>query len=468
MDIYWFRLRTLVLIALIVIAFILDHRQNAQAVQTLIKITPVSAASFAPQTPMAPGSIAAIFLDGDVVPPGTVVIGNDTNPSTPEVELPTLLQNLSCEVHGRSAGIFFLSARQWNILLPSDLQPGVGPIVIRDVTGLIRAAGEIEITRVSPSIFTANVNGEGAPAAFLIRVLGNGQQRIEQVAELDPVTQRFAPRPIDLERGDELVFLILYLTGGRGINDASETRILIGGAEYVPDFVGQAPGFVGLEQINMRLPRSLPAGLLQVQFVYLADGRGANGCEIEVAPPTGAPPSIRGLSRAEALAGEVIEVTGTGFTPDSEVLISDSTRKVYNAKLMESDSTSLKVMVPFGSGTGNLIVRNARGEASFPFRMRTSMSGIVQRVTPGQGGSDERVGIRNVTIRIRQNEVTRTAMTNDDGSFILPDVTPTARLVFEVDGTTNGFLPLPRDLRSLPVVSGRDNQYEGYIELKEI
>jgi uncharacterized protein (TIGR03437 family) len=417
---------------------------------------------------MAPGSIAAIFLNGDIVAPGTIIIGNDTNPSTPEVELPTVLENLSVEVHGKSASIFFLSPRQWNILLPADLQPGVGPIVIRDATGLIRAAGEIEIARVTPAIFTANGNGQGAPAAFLLRVLANGQQRIEQVADFDPVGQKFGPRPIDLERGDELVFLILYLTGARGIVDASETRILIGGAEYIPDYVGVAPGFLGLEQINMRLPRSLPTGLLQVSFVYLADGRAANACEIEIAPPAGAPPSIRGLSKAVALAGEVIEVTGTGFTPDSEVLISDSTRKVYNAQLMESATTSLKVMVPFGSGTGNLIVRNARGEASFPFQMRTSVSGIVQRVIPQNNGGEQRVGIRNVTIRIRQNNIERAALTNDDGSFLLPDVTPTARLTFEVDGTTNGLLPLPKDVRTVPVLNGRDNQYEGYVELKEI
>src|SRR6185503_18963650 len=176
--------------------------------------------------------------------------------------------------------------------------------------------------------------------------------------------------------------------------------------------------------------------------------------------PAGAPPSIRGLSKAVGLAGEVIEVTGTGFTPDSEVLISDNTRKAYNAQLMESTTTSLKVMVPFGSGTGNLIVRNARGEASFPFQMRTSMSGIVQRVIPQNNGGEQRVGIRNVTIRIRQNNVERTTLTNDDGSFLLPDVTPTARLIFEVDGTTNGLLPLPRDVRTVSVLTGRDNQYE--------
>ena len=64
----------------------------------------------------------------------------------------------------------------------------------------------------------------------------------------------------------------------------------------------------------MILPRSLPAGLFKISLLYLADGRAANVCEIEIAPPAGAPPSIRGLSKADALAGEVIDVTGTGFT----------------------------------------------------------------------------------------------------------------------------------------------------------
>ncbi|MBX3280678.1 MAG: hypothetical protein KF868_21995, partial [Acidobacteria bacterium] len=462
-----FGVRFVPLAVLVIAALCWDGRSQASAAQTLIRIFPVSAASFAPQTPMAPDSIAAIFLDGDVVPPGTVVIGNDTNPSTPEIELPTLLQNLTVEVHGRSAGIFFLSARQWNILLPADLLPGAGPIVIKDATGLVRAAGEIEIAPVAPAIFTANTNGEGAPAAYLLRFFPTGQSVEEPVVSFDQTTGSFVPQPITLERSDEFLFLILFLTGARGITGADETRLLLGGVEYIPDFVGPS-SFLGVEQINFRLPRSLPTGVSQLTFIALRDGRAANACEIEVAPPAGSPPVINALNRAESLAGESLEITGTGFTPDTEVLIADATRRTHNAKLMESGATNMRVMVPFGSGSGSLIVRNARGEASFPFRMRTSMSGIVQRVAPGQGGSEERIGIRNVTIRIRQNNIERTTMTNDDGSFILPDVTPTARLVFEVDGTTNGLLPFPKDVRSLPVMTGRDNQYEGYIELKEI
>jgi uncharacterized protein (TIGR03437 family) len=460
----------LIVIALLVSgALCLDGRRSARAAQNLIKITPVSAASFTSQTPIAPGSIAALFLDGNVVSPGTFIVGNDTDPSTPGVQLPRILENLSVEVHGKTASIFFLSAQQWNILLPVDLEPGVGPVVIRDSTGVIRAAGEIDVARVIPGIFTANGSGQGAPAAYLLRInLGTGEQRLEQVADFDPLAQKFVPRPIDLERGDELVVLVLFLTGARGIKNENETRILIGGEQYIPGFVGAAPGFLGLEQVNLILPRSLPAGLLQLNLLYLADGRAANVCEIEIAPPAGAPPSIRGLSKADAQAGEVIDVTGTGFTPDSEVLIIDNARKAYSAKLMESTTTSMKVMVPFGAGTGNLTVRNARGEASFPFRIRTSVSGIVQRTIPQNNGDALRVGIPNARILFRRNNTEQTALTNEDGSFLLTDLTETARFAFEVEGATNGPLPFPKDKRSIRVVAGRDNQYEGYIELKEI
>jgi uncharacterized protein (TIGR03437 family) len=466
-----FSLRLVLLISIIAFALCLSGRSSAQGNQQLKPLVALSAASFLRDAPVAPGSIVTAFTSG-VLPPGLQLIGTDANPNTPAFELPLVLGNLTVEVHGRPAGIFGMFGTpafdQFNILIPSDLLPGKGPILIKDATGLIRAAGEIEIAAVAPSIFTANVNGQGVPAAYILRVLPSGEQRIELVAKFDTSLGMFIPQPIDLERSDELVFLVLFLTGGRGIADANETRVLVGGVEYTPDFVGPAPGFLGLEQINLRLSRGLPPGLLQVAFVHLKDGRAANACEIEIAPPAGAPPSIRGLSKAESIAGEVVEVTGTGFTPDSEVLISDATRKVYNATLMESSSTSLKVMVPYGAGSGQLIVRNGRGEASFPFRMRTSMSGIVQRVEAGLGGGEQRVGIRGVTIRIRQNNVTRTATTNDDGSFVIADVMPTSRLTFEVDGTTNGVLPLPKDVRSLAVMGGRDNQYEGYIELKAI
>ena len=227
-------------------------------------------------------------------------------------------------------------------------------------------------------------------------------------------TGQLIPRPIDLGSTDDTVFLVLFLTGISRLNNPNDTRILIGGEELIPLSVGAQGFYAGLDQVNVLLSRSL-RGRLTLAFAAIGHGT-SNLCEIEVAPPSNSPPSVFGLSKAEALAGELVEVTGTGFSSDSEVLISDSNRKLFNAKIMEVRATSLKVLVPYGAGTGNLVVRNLRGEASFPFKMRTSMSGIVQTAQRQQDGSERRVGVRNVTIRLRNSNLPP-VQTSTDGSF---------------------------------------------------
>src|SRR5262249_26201045 len=151
----------------------------------------------------------------------------------------------------------------------------------------------------------------------------------------------------------ERVFLVLFLTGARRVTNPNDTRLLIGGAEFIPAYVGPAPGFVGLEQINFELPRTLKGRL---SFVFSAIGYPtSNVCAIEIAPPTDltdpnlAPARISGLTVAPAgaLAGDTIEVNGSGFSAHPsevpEVLIADSDLKLFNAQVGETTSTRLKI-----------------------------------------------------------------------------------------------------------------------------
>ena len=77
------------------------------------------------------------------------------------------------------------------------------------------------------------------------------------------------------QRGDETVFLILFLTGARGIVDQNQTRVLIGGSEFVPDYVGPAPGYFGLDQVNVLLPAAL-RGTGDVSVTLTVDGQNSN------------------------------------------------------------------------------------------------------------------------------------------------------------------------------------------------
>jgi uncharacterized protein (TIGR03437 family) len=466
------------IIALIAVAlFSFDQPEGRRtpraSAQNVSLITAVSAASFQVNRPVAPNSIIAAFTSG-VLPQGTFQVAADAIPGTPAIDLPTFLGNLTVEIHGRSAGIFALvntpGFDQLNVLVPADLEPGKGPIVIKNASGQILAAGEIEVAPVAPAIFTANSSGSGVPSALIYRYRSGVFVGVEDVFQFNPQTSQFVPRPIDLGPPEDELYLVLFLTGIKQVASPTGTRVLIGGEELIPIFVGPQGVYAGLDQVNLKLSRTL-RGRLTLAFTAIGSGT-SNLCEIEIAPPSNSPPSVNGLSKTESLAGELVEISGSGFSSDSEVVISDENKKLFTAKVVEARSTSLRVLVPFGAGTGNVVVRNARGEASFPFKMRTSMSGIVQVAQSQQDGSINRIGAPQVTIRVVGLNLPP-VQTGSDGSFLLPDVPPTNPLsngmVFEVDGTTNPALGLTKEKRRIRVItSGRDNPFPEYIELKAV
>ena len=461
-----FSLRLIIFVALLISTFCWDGRAPVGAVQNVGLVVTVSAASYA--RTVAPDSIVAAFGTG-FVPAGTELAGGDTNPATPEIELPTLLGDISVEVNGRSASLFFVSGRQVNFVVPPGLDPGTGSVIIKHISGRIIASGEIEIQLAVPSIFTANSSGQGPPAALVYSFKTDGTVTIEDAFVYAPAEGRFVPRPIDLGPLGERVFVALFLTGVRRVGDPKESRLLLGGSEFIPDFIGPAPGFVGLEQVNFELPRFLSGRLA---FALAALGYAtSNICELEIAPPADAPPRIITLSKASVLAGESIEITGSGFaqTPsDNVITVVDQNRKEFNAKVEEASTTSLKLMIPYGAGSGSIAVRTERGRIEYPLTMRTSVSGVVQTAQLQPDGSVKRSGVKNVTVSI----VTPTGppiatTTSADGSFLLPDVPSSTVAFLDIDGRPTG-LNYPIQRIKTRVDAGRDNQFQGYIEIRQI
>jgi uncharacterized protein (TIGR03437 family) len=80
-----------------------------------------------------------------------------------------------------------------------------------------------------------------------------------------------------------LVFLIVFGTGIRGVSAQSAATATIGGTNAPVSFAGATPGFEGLDQANISIPRSL-AGRGLVDVVFSADNKTANTVQINIGP----------------------------------------------------------------------------------------------------------------------------------------------------------------------------------------
>ena len=86
---------------------------------------------------------------------------------------------------------------------------------------------------------------------------------------------------IDLGPATDIVLLIAYGTGLRGFTDLANVKATIGGVNAPIFFVGPTPGFVGLDQVNMLIDRSL-IGKGTVDVILTVDGKTANTITITI------------------------------------------------------------------------------------------------------------------------------------------------------------------------------------------
>lgn len=226
----------------------------------------LSAASFASQ--FAPNGIIAVFG----VRLATRTVSATTTP------LPTELGGTTVKlIDGgrgeRLAQLFFVSAGQINYLVPTGTPAGQYTVLITSSDGSV-SAGTLLVETVAPGLFTANANGQGAPAAVLLRVLANGTQRFEPIAELDRATNRFVAIPLVVNNPGEQVILVLFGTGIRGRSALNRVTANLERERFPVDFAG-AQGLAGLDQINLPLPARL-GGAGETTLSLSVDGKLSN------------------------------------------------------------------------------------------------------------------------------------------------------------------------------------------------
>ncbi len=249
----------------------------ANAPDSVAGISSVSAASFTGE--LAPEGIGAIFGSG--LAAGTVAATTAT--------LPTELggaQVVVLDANGtrRNAPLFFVSPTQINFQVPPGTSAGTAFIyVLRG--GASVGQGIATIATVAPSLFAANADGRGVAAAVALRVKADGAQTFEPVAQFNATTNRFEAVPIDLGpdlgNATDQVFLIPFGAGFRNRSSLAAVAATIGGTGADVTFAGAQGSLVGLDQANIRIPRSL-AGRGNVDLVFTVDGKAANTVSLNV------------------------------------------------------------------------------------------------------------------------------------------------------------------------------------------
>jgi uncharacterized protein (TIGR03437 family) len=174
-----------------------------------------------------------------------------------EIPLPTALANSCLSVNGLPVPILFVSPDQVNAQIPFQ--------AIGDVTLILRTPGGIS------NNFNIVIE-PNAPSVFLTSV--GSEINIPTVVRNDDNELVTPSHPIHRESGTDLV---IYLTGLGGTSPSVPTgqpapskplayalvqpTVTLGGVELPVLYAGLAPGLVGVDQINVSVPSSVPQGM---------------------------------------------------------------------------------------------------------------------------------------------------------------------------------------------------------------
>jgi uncharacterized protein (TIGR03437 family) len=118
-------------------------------------------------------------------------------------------------------------------------------------------------------------------AAIAQRARQDGTVTYEAIYRIDPAQGKPVAIPIDLSSENDQMFLVIFGTGWRFRSAVSEVKVTIGGVDVPVLYAGSQLTFDGLDQINVRLPRTL-AGKGNVDLAVMVDGKVSNTTQLNV------------------------------------------------------------------------------------------------------------------------------------------------------------------------------------------
>jgi uncharacterized protein (TIGR03437 family) len=211
----------------------------------------VNAATF-DRPDVAPGELVSLFGDG---------ISNTTALAA-TVPLPTSVEGIEALFSGVPAPLFYVGSGQINAQVPFGLSPGPTTLTVR-VFGIPVLSQSINIVPTAPGLFsvgtrtilqnadyTLNTSSNGAAAESYVVVYFTGQGDVDTRVEAGAAAPS---QPL--------------------ARTLAKTEATVGGLQCVVIYSGLTPGFAGLAQANIQVPK-LPAG--DYPFVLTVGGVSSN------------------------------------------------------------------------------------------------------------------------------------------------------------------------------------------------
>jgi uncharacterized protein (TIGR03437 family) len=209
----------------------------------------VNNASFAAGTnPVAPGSIAAVF--GTNMNDGSSVLFSSFGA---DGRLVTTLGGAQVTINGSAVPIFYSTPAQLGIQIPADLTGSSASIQVT-IGGETSAGQMIPLAPVAPGLFSTDQSGQGQGAILI----ANTNILVAATGSI-PGRESRPAKPGD--------FITIFCTGlgavtpaladgqpGTNNTTVKQPSVTIDGVPATLQFSGIAPGFVGLDQVNVQVP----------------------------------------------------------------------------------------------------------------------------------------------------------------------------------------------------------------------
>jgi YVTN family beta-propeller protein len=246
----------------------------------------------------------------------------------------------------------YVSPGQINFIVPNGVNAGQVNVIVKNGTQMM--TGAVTIAAGAPGIFTLNGMGTGEGAILNATMWQRG-----------PFSTTTNGQPTDVA---------IYTTG---LDLSTKPAVTIGGVPVGVMWFGNAPGYAGLQQINIALPGSM-AGAGRVPVMVTSDGQTSNVTYMHILPTTammqGMPGWGQGMEIGENMP-RAHEASYIAFNASNNTaLVTDENDDVVRVLSLASGATTATITLPAGSQAHSIAANSSGSLAAVALSVKASVA----------------------------------------------------------------------------------------------